>query len=49
MNIYIGSLYYIDGGAVEDSGVAGIIELANREKRSVKGFYPLTFSSGWSQ
>ena len=49
MNIDIGGFHYIDRGAVEDIGVAGIIELAIREERSVKGLYPVTFSSGWRQ
>ena len=49
MNIDIGGFHYIDGGAVEDSSAAGITELANRQKRSVKGLYPVTFSSGWRQ
>ena len=49
MNIYIGGFQYIDGGAVEDSGAAGITELANGEERCVKGVYPVTFSSGWRQ
>ena len=49
MNIQIGGFNYIDGGVVEDSGAVGISELANREERSVNGFYPVTFSSGWRQ
>ena len=49
MNIDIGSFHYIDGGAVEDSGAAGITELANGEERCVKGLYPVTFISGWRQ
>ena len=49
MNINIGGFRYIDGGAVEDSGAAGITELANGEERSVKELYPVTFSSGWRQ
>ena len=49
MNINIGGFHYIDGGAVEYSGAAGITELSNGEERSVKGLYPVTFSSGWRQ
>ena len=49
MNIGIGGYHYIDKDAVEDSGAAGITELANVEERSVKGLYPVTFSSGWRQ
>ena len=49
MNIEIGGFHYIDGGAAEDSGAAGITELANREERSVKGLYLVTFNSGWRQ
>ena len=46
INIEIGGFHYCDKGAVEDSGAYGITELANREERSVKGLYPVTFSSG---
>ena len=49
MNIDIGDFYCIDGGAVEYSGAAGITELVNVEERSVKGLYPVTFSSGLRQ
>ena len=49
MNVDIGGFHYIDGGAVGDSGAAGITELANREESSVKGLYQVTFSSSWSQ
>ena len=49
MNINIGGFHYIDRGVVEDIGVAGITELANREETSVKGLNPVTFSSGWRQ
>ena len=47
MSIDIGGFHYIDGGVVEDSGAAVITELANGEERSVKGLYPVTFSSSW--
>ena len=49
MNVDIGGFHYIDGGAVGDSGAAGITELSNGDERSVKGLYPVTFSSGWRQ
>ena len=49
MNIDIGGFHYIDRGAVEDTGAADITELANGEERSVKGLYPVKFSSGWRQ
>ena len=49
MNIDIGGFHYIDGGAVEDSCASNITELAKKEERSVKGLYPVTFSSGWRQ
>ena len=49
INIDIGGFHYIDGGDVEDSGAASITELSNGEERSVKGLYPVKFSSGWRQ
>ena len=45
MNIEIGGFHCVAGGAVEDSGAAGITELANGEEKSMKGLYPVTFSS----